>query len=67
VQGSADAGGATPVTAHRPIAAAEATDIETIRKCRGMTHLSRGATSPDVGQLTDVTIVINGTVATSDA
>jgi hypothetical protein len=46
VQGSADAGGATPVTAHSPIAATDATDTEATRKYGGMTHLSRGATSP---------------------
>jgi hypothetical protein len=45
VQGSAIAGGATPIAAHSPIVAADATDIEAIRRRGDMTHLSRGATS----------------------
>ena len=45
VQGSADAGGATPIATHSPIAAADAIDIEAIRRRGDMSHLSGGTTS----------------------
>jgi hypothetical protein len=40
VQGSAAAGGATPVATHSPMAAAEATDIDANRRRGDMSHLS---------------------------
>jgi hypothetical protein len=40
VHGSAVAGGATPIATLRPIAAADATDIDAIRGRGDMSHLS---------------------------
>jgi len=45
VQGSAVAGGATPIDTQSPIAAADATDTEAIRRRGDMSHLSEGTTS----------------------
>ena len=44
-QGSAIAGGATPTATQSPIAAADAIDIEAIRRRGDMSHLSGGTTS----------------------
>src|SRR6478752_5385281 len=44
-QGSAVAGGATPIATHNPMAVADAIDIEAIRRRGDMTHLSVGTTS----------------------
>jgi hypothetical protein len=48
VQGSAVAGGATPVAALSPIAVANATDIDAIRGRGDMSHLSRAGRRNDV-------------------
>jgi hypothetical protein len=45
VQGSAVAGGATPIATQSPTAAADATDIDAIRGRGDMSHLSGGTTS----------------------
>ena len=66
VQGSANAGGATPIATLSPIAAADSTDIDAIRGRGGMSHLSRGGRRVDVGSLADVTIVICVTIVISD-
>ena len=58
VQGSAVAGAATPTETQSPITAADAIDIDAIRRRGGMTHLSR--------KLTDVTLVISGICVASD-
>jgi hypothetical protein len=42
VQGSALAGGATPIATQSPTAAIDATDFEAIRRRGDMSHLSRG-------------------------
>jgi hypothetical protein len=66
VQGSAAAGGATPVATQSPIAAADATDIEAIRRRGGMSHLSEGHDVALTSAVDDVTIVISGTFVISD-
>jgi hypothetical protein len=45
VHGVANAGGAKPTGTTRPIAVADATDIETIRRIADMSHLSKGEPS----------------------
>jgi hypothetical protein len=45
VQGSAVAGGATPIATQSPIAVADATDIEAIRRRGDMSYLSEGGTA----------------------
>src|SRR5246127_192825 len=45
VHGVAIAGGANPTGTTRPIAVADATDIETIRRIADMSHLSKGEPS----------------------
>ena len=47
-QGSAVAGGATPIATQSPIAAADAIDIDAIRRRGDMSHLSRGRRRIDV-------------------